>query len=133
MPIQPKLGHYYERRDTSIAGPATRHPSADQPGHYIWHVQWHTYTDYGRYSTCGSDFPFDLMKDLGTTDPRKPKKPRKAPAKKVRKVRMYFYRDGAGQLCASQWAAKAGWRHNASWGRYFSQIVSEPVPQKKKA
>ena len=131
MPITPKPGHRYERRDGEIV-PYDRPNTYGAIKHFPHIVGGFTYAKDGSFYGSGVTFSLDLVKDLGPTDPRL-KKPRKKAAKKTRKVRMYFYRDGDGQLCASQWAATAGWRHNASWGRYFSQIVSEPVPQKKKA
>jgi len=132
MPIQPKPGHYYETRTGEVVaymGPST----SDLSGLYPHLVGQLTYTEDGFFLGPAAPDDNDLAKDLGTTDPRKLKKPRKAPAKKFRKVRMHFFRDGDGELCASQWKTTAGFLHNASWGRSFSQIVSEPVPQKKKA
>ena len=131
MPIKPRPNHWYERQDGEVVqydGPNGR-PGGTRFPH---RVGGHSYTDRGRYMAGRNPTSWDLVKDLGTTDPRL-KKPRKAPAKKFRKVRMHFFRDGDGELCASQWKTTAGFLHNASWGRSFSQIVSEPVPQKKKA
>jgi len=129
MSDQIKIGHFYRRHDGEIVGPATtdkcREYEIEVGGHY--YNGKHNGFRRGHYA-----LRWTLLEDLGTTDPRKPKKTRKAPAKKVRKVRVYFYRDGDGELCASQWKDTAERRHNASWGRSFSQIVNEPIPLPKK-
>jgi len=131
MPIKVKLGHYYERRDKGIAGPAERRKPWGLNEPYVWRLGMGTYTVRGELRKDGSESKFDLMKDLGTTDPRKPKKPRKAPAK-VRKVKMYFYRDNDGDLCGSESRFVAeGWNHSEH-GPVFVQIIEVPL-QKKKA
>jgi len=131
MPIKPQPGHWYlTRRGEVVAysGPNSGGFAKTYP-HMVSH---RPYTDDGRYvhipRTCHDN---DLVEDLGTTFPRL-QKPRKAPAKKVRKVRMHFYRDSDGELCATQWKDTAERHHHASWGRSFSQIVSEPMPKRKK-
>lgn len=87
---------------------------------------------------------WDLVKDLGTTDPRL-KKPRKAPAK-VRKVRMWFVeidmRDGAAPWFynrptkdSAEGLRESTIAHGIACGPAFSQMIEVPVklPKKTKA
>jgi len=131
MPIILKRRHWYKRKDGNIVQYDCPTPGRG-PKYFPHRVGGLAYTNEGRYQGGNNPHRLDLVKDLGTTDPRL-KKPRKKPAKKCRKVRVYFYRDGDGELCATQWKSTAERRHNASWGRSFNQIVSEPIasPQKK--
>ena len=131
MPIILKRRHWYKRKDGNIVQYDCPTPGRG-PKYFPHRVGGLAYTNEGRYQGGNNPHRLDLVKDLGTTDPRL-KKPRKKPAKKVRKVRMHFYRDSDGELCATQWKDTAERHHHASWGRSFSQIVSEPIasPQKK--
>jgi len=79
MTVQPQRGHYYERRDKRIVGPAMRRKAviaSENP--YVWRIGTQLYNVRGEYSAAYKyESHFDLMKDLGTTDPRPEKPPRK--------------------------------------------------------
>ena len=141
MPIQPKAGHWYETRGGEIAkydGPTPGSGWKAFP-HIVGGLY---YTDAGRYHARDETDLRDLLKDLGTTDPRKPKKPRKAPAK-VRKVRMWLVGafpgdDGdwfyvrATKKCAGE-LREGMVTAGIDCGPIFSQVIEVPVPVKKKA
>jgi len=70
MPIQLQPGHYYERRDGVIVGPSKPHKSLWASSPFLWKVGVRTYTVRGEYSKLLDGARYDLMKDLGTIDPR---------------------------------------------------------------
>ena len=139
MPITPKPGHWYKRRDGEIVqyeGPNNSSGRTTFPHR----VGSNTYTDTGRLFVRGDPHTCDLVKDHGTTDPRKPKKPRKAPAKKTRKVRMWFMQVGnEGKICNN--LSRDGLRtvrrilladtdSHYVFGPIFSHVIDVPVTKK---
>lgn len=125
MTITPQPGHWYERRDGQIVTYESEAPNGRLVlGGIRYAVQGRLFRDIPTR--------YDLVKDLGTTDPC-PKKRRKKPVKKTRKVRMYFYRDGDASVHAIQWKDAAERYHNAQYGRIFSRIINIPILVKKKA
>ena len=80
MPGQLQTGHYYERRDGVIVGPAKPRTSLWVSSPFVWKVGVRTYTDHGEYSKLLDGARYDLVKDLGIIDPRPLNpQPRKAP------------------------------------------------------
>jgi len=120
MPIKPKPGHFYERRDKQIV-------QYNCPNCYVTKgthphiVGGHQYTDEGYYfgeqqrAYLSTPDGADLMKDLGTIDPRKKDK-----------VLMHFYRDSDGDLCGTVLQGYAEDHHHASHGLAFSQDITVP-------
>lgn len=76
MTLQLKAGHYYKDRNGTMIGPMTKFPEfPDQP----WTDGNCTWDDGGRFYSDPIACAWDLVKDLGTTDPRKkPKREKKA-------------------------------------------------------
>ena len=70
MSITIKPGHYYERRDGVIVGPSKPRKSLSVTSPYVWKVGVRTYTDHGVYSKLLDEARYDLVKDMGTVDPR---------------------------------------------------------------
>ena len=137
MTIQPQPGHWYERRDGEVV--EYQCPNfGSRRDKYPHFVGCKAYTADGCYlDTPDGPHQLDLVKDLGTTDPRK------APAKKVRKVRMWFMEVGnQGKICNN--LSRDGLRtvrrilladtdSHYVFGPIFSQIIEVPVTKKKKA
>ena len=134
MPVKIKVGHYYERRDGLIAGPAEQYKPWVPTYPYVWRVGVQVYTVSGEF-VDGDKCKFDLVKDLGTEDPRKVVDTRKKPErvrepKKFRKVRMWFYRGEGEGLSVSEDRSEAKRWHYPGYAPIFSQIIEVPVTKK---
>ena len=137
MPIILKRRHWYKRKDGNIVQYDCPTPGRG-PKYFPHRVGGLAYTNEGRYQGGNNPHRLDLVKDLGTTDPRL-KKTRKAPAKKFRKVRMWcFERDSfisGKSIYAYDMKCTAIGQRNAMetrCGPIFSQMINVPIPSPKK-
>jgi len=130
MPIKLQPGHFYERRNMDVVKYDRKSKSgfADTYPHI---VGGQTYTDTGRFYADGRLSFCDIVKDHGTTDPRKLKKPRKKRVKKLCKVKMYFYRN-TGPWEASEDKGFAERQHFPEHGQISPRTISFPLPRPKK-
>ena len=67
MTLQLKAGHYYEDRGGNVIGPMR----AGERHEYPWTDGGYDWTSEGRWDCDGIASEWDLVKDLGPTDPRK--------------------------------------------------------------
>ena len=132
MPITPKPGHWYETRRGDVV-------AYTRPSFYVTAISYPhivgglSYTADGHLISAEDPAHEDLVKDLGTTDPRK--------TKKACRVRMWFMRVGTeGKICNN--LSRDGLRTMRGilmaadtdghyvFGPIFSQVIDVPVTKK---
>jgi len=133
MTVTPKRGHWYETR----RGDVVAYTGSNFYSLAITHphmVGFLPYTAEGYAFASSLPHKNDLVKDLGTSDPR-PKKPARKPAekpakvqpKKFRKVRMYFYRHGHNNVSATDMPGVAAVMHRPGASPIFDLVIDVPV------
>jgi len=140
MPITPKPGHWYETRRGDVV-------AYTRPSFYVTAISYPhivgglSYTADGHLISAEDPAHEDLVKDLGTTDPRQVQKPRKKATRKTRKVRMWFMQVGTeGKICNNlsrdglctmrRILMDADTDGHYVFGPIFSQVIDVPVTKK---
>ena len=137
MSIKPKPGHWYVRRCLDVVPYGCSMPSRIM---YPHSVGGKTVTDEGFVIDKNNPHGCDLIKDLGTTDPRLTKKPRKKATKKVRIWFAEWRNCDTGKKYLDAHYRKSDLIHviglfddgiDISYGPIFSQIISVPIHSNK--